>query len=185
MSKKKEKTSLKRKIAASAMSSNAVDLRAEQIKETKKKFLENCRLPETLGFGVGEEAKEVRTAMDAAFSDNVGMDAIFETLADHAVDMGQFPYTSFVGYGVLQQIAQNGMIRNCIKTVADDITRSWITIKGGEETPPGKNCRASKRAGKRLPPAIPFQSSCGEGWLHGRRLHLCPDNAKPRERRRH
>lgn len=138
MSKKKEKTSLKRKIAASAMSSNAADLRAEQIKETKKKFLENCRLPETLGFGVGEEAKEVRTAMDAAFSDNVGMDAIFETLADHAVDMGQFPYTSFVGYGVLQQIAQNGMIRNCIKTVADDITRSWITIKGGEETPPEK-----------------------------------------------
>ena len=120
------------------MSSNAADLRAEQIKETKKKFLENCRLPETLGFGVGEEAKEARTAMDAAFSDNVGMDAIFETLAGHAVDMGQFPYTSFVGYGVLQQIAQNGMIRNCIKTVADDITRSWITIKGGEETPPEK-----------------------------------------------
>lgn len=40
--------------------------------------------------------------------------------------------TSFVGYGALQQIAQNGMIRACVQTVADDITREWITITGDD-----------------------------------------------------
>ncbi len=47
--------------------------------------------------------------------------------------LGQFPTTSFVGYGVLQQIAQNGMIRTCIQTVADDMTREWIQVTGGDD----------------------------------------------------
>ncbi len=41
--------------------------------------------------------------------------------------------TSFVGYGVLQNIAQNGMIRTCIQTVADDMCREWIQVEGGED----------------------------------------------------
>ena len=76
-----------------------------------------------------------RVALDNQFKETVAMDGLYESLTAHAVDMGQFPLTSFVGYGVLQQIAQNGMIRNCIKTVADDCTREWITIKGGDDTP--------------------------------------------------
>lgn len=90
-------------------------------------------LPVTLGTD-----EKTRLAMDAAFFNNCALDSFSDTLAGHAIESGQFPYTSFVGYGVLQQVAQNGMIRNCIKTVADDVTRQWITIKGGEDTAPEK-----------------------------------------------
>lgn len=82
--------------------------------------------------------KSNRVAMDEAFESVGGYSMLFDSLSAHAARMGQFPYTSFVGYGALQQIAQNGMIRNCIKTVADDVTREWITIKGGPDTPPEK-----------------------------------------------
>ena len=138
MGKKKEKAALKRRIAASALSSAAASTDAERVKTIKRQFLDKCHLPETLGFGTSEEGRMARVAMDEAFRNNFAMDSIFESLAGHAAEMGQFPYTSFVGYGALQQIAQNGMIRNCIKTVADDVTRAWITIKGGEDTPPEK-----------------------------------------------
>lgn len=91
------------------------------------------KLPATFG-----NPDETRLALDSALSGTVGFDSICGTLGGHAADMGQFPTTSFVGYGALQQIAQNGMIRNCIKTVADDVTREWITIKGGEDVDPEK-----------------------------------------------
>lgn len=99
----------------------------------RERFEGAFRLPATLG-----SKEDNRVALDESFRSVVGMDSIMETLSDHAVEMGQLPYTSFVGYGVLQQIAQNGMIRNCIKTVADDVTRAWITIKGGDDTDPAK-----------------------------------------------
>lgn len=70
-------------------------------------------------------------ANDSAFS--AGYDCLSQSLVGHAFDEGQFPLTSFVGYGVLENIAQNGMIRACISTVADDMTRRWITIEGGDE----------------------------------------------------
>lgn len=88
-------------------------------------------LPVTLG-----APKTEREKMDLAFDSVGGFQAITDSLAQHASDLGQFPMTSFVGYGVLQQIAQNGMIQNCIATVADDLTREWITITGGDETDP-------------------------------------------------
>ena len=89
----------------------------------------NYGIPATLG-----TTEEARIALDKALTGGVGFDSLLGSLQSHAIDMGQFPVTSFVGYGALQQIAQNGMIRNCIKTVADDCTREWITIKGGEDT---------------------------------------------------
>lgn len=89
------------------------------------------RLPVTLGC-----SKEARVAMDSNFK-GIAEDSV-DSLVSHAVDMGQFPYTTFIGYGALQQVAQNGMIRNCIKTVADDVTRAWITVKGGKNTDPDK-----------------------------------------------
>ena len=52
--------------------------------------------------------------------------------------MGQYPMTSFVGYGALQQIAQQGMIRACIQTVADDMSRKWIKIHGGDNSDPDR-----------------------------------------------
>ena len=57
-----------------------------------------------------------------------GFESLFNTLTEHSLELGQYPITSFIGYGALQQIAQNGMIRACVSTVADDITRKWITI---------------------------------------------------------
>ncbi len=87
-------------------------------------------LPETVGTNA-----ETRAALDGKFFDSLGIDSYVGSLTQHATDMGQFPVTTFVGYGALQQIAQNGMIRNCIKTVADDCTHEWIKITGGADTP--------------------------------------------------
>ena len=71
-----------------------------------------------------------RLAMDSAFEDVGGYSAIFGSLTQHASDLGQFPMTSFVGYGALQQISQLGMIRACVQTIADDMTRLWIDLEG-------------------------------------------------------
>lgn len=51
------------------------------------------------------------------------------SLLQHSFALGQMPQTQFLGYGVLQQIAQNGMIRACVETTADDMTRNWIELK--------------------------------------------------------
>ena len=75
--------------------------------------------PVTLG-----APEEARLAMDAAFDDAGGY-----TLLQHSLALGQFgAMSSFLGYGALQNIAQNGLIRACIETVADDMTRSWIEL---------------------------------------------------------
>ncbi|WP_371343862.1 DUF1073 domain-containing protein [Klebsiella quasipneumoniae] len=52
------------------------------------------------------------------------------TLLQHAFDMGQFPNLgpSFMGYAALSSLTQNGLIRACVETVADDMTREWIEI---------------------------------------------------------
>ena len=96
--------------------------------KTLKDVRRHFSLPVTLG-----APKEVRLAQDSAFDAMGGFTAIYDSLQQHAFDMGQYPITSFVGYGALQQIAQNGMIRACVQTVADDITRKWIDITGGDD----------------------------------------------------
>ena len=83
--------------------------------------------PVTLGVSEKE-----RLAQDEALSDAGFYGAIHRSLQQHGYELGQYPVTSFVGYGALQQIAQNGMIRACVQTVADDITREWITITGDD-----------------------------------------------------
>lgn len=91
-----------------------------------------CGLPKTLATAfVDKESKESqRLAQDD------GASVFHSSLTQHAMDLGQFPMTSFVGYGVLQQIAQNGMIRTCIQTVADDMSRQWIQVTGGDNSDP-------------------------------------------------
>lgn len=74
-----------------------------------------------------------RLAMDSAFDDMGGFNAIYGSLTQHATELGQYPITSFIGYGALQQVAQQGMIRACIQTVADDMTRKWIELEGCED----------------------------------------------------
>lgn len=90
------------------------------------------RLPVTCG-----TTPEVRERMDAAFFEALdhagGIGALHQDLLSHSHELGQTPISAFMGYGALQNISQNGMIRACVQTVADDITKKWIEIKGGEE----------------------------------------------------
>lgn len=102
-------------------------LKAFQSKDDVRKAFS---LPVTLG-----ASEDVRLALDNAFEAVGGFGAIYESLQQHAEDLGQFPVTSFIGYGALQQIAQNGMIRACVQTVADDTTRKWIELRGLEDRP--------------------------------------------------
>lgn len=100
---------------------------ATQLFETVEKVRERFAPPVTLGVSEKE-----RLAQDEALSDAGFYGAIHRSLQQHGYELGQYPMTSFVGYGALQQIAQNGMIRACVQTVADDITREWITITGDD-----------------------------------------------------
>lgn len=94
--------------------------------------LENLFAP-PISLGIPKEERKTPSefASDSAFAG--GFNAFYESLTAHAINLGQYPMTSFVGYGVLQQIAQNGMIRTCIQTVADDMCREWIQVTGGDE----------------------------------------------------
>lgn len=89
------------------------------VEEVKRAF----SLPVTLGAD-----PSFREEANMAFDSAGGFNAIYQSLNQHAGDLGQYPITSFIGYGALQQIAQNGMIRACIQTVADDSTRKWIEL---------------------------------------------------------
>jgi phage-related protein (TIGR01555 family) len=97
----------------------------KNLKSVKKEFA----LPITMSGVSKDEYKEMNMAFDSAG----GFNAIYESLTQHAYDLGQYPITSFVGYGVLQQIAQQGLIRACIQTVSDDLSRKWIKLDGCED----------------------------------------------------
>lgn len=75
-------------------------------------------------------SEEVRLAMDATLADSGAY-----SLIQHTIDAGVGLAPQFMGYGALQNIAQNGLIRACIETVSDDMTRAWITLKreGGKD----------------------------------------------------
>lgn len=51
------------------------------------------------------------------------------SLVQHSVELGQYSGSAgFLGYSALQAIAQSGLIRACIETVSDDMTRAWIDL---------------------------------------------------------
>lgn len=111
-------------IAASLMRPQQAPARHYSIDDVQKLW----GLPDTMG--APDDAKEqLRLAFDA-FG---GFNAVQNSLNAHTHELGQMPVTSFMGYGALQAIAQNGMIRACIQTVADDVTKKWIEVTGGEE----------------------------------------------------
>lgn len=74
---------------------------------------------QTLGAG-----DEIRLAMDAQLE----TDGVY-TLLQHTLQLGQGAAPQFLGYGALQNIAQNGLVRACVETVADDMTRAWIELR--------------------------------------------------------
>ncbi|WP_406020198.1 anti-CBASS protein Acb1 family protein [Succinivibrio sp.] len=96
------------------------------LKEVKEAF----SLPVTMS-GLNQEQ---RNNLNMAFDSAGGFNAIYESLTQHAYDLGQYPITSFVGYGVLQQIAQQGLIRACVQTIADDLSRKWIKLTGCDDS---------------------------------------------------
>mgnify|MGYP005754963993 FL=1 len=95
--------------------------------------LEKVRKAFSLPANASGLSHENRMAMDSSFDAAGGYSAIYESFQQHAAELGQYPLTSFIGYGALQQIAQQGLIRACVQTVADDMTRKWIEIKGGDD----------------------------------------------------
>lgn len=80
--------------------------------------------------------KEAQLAMDSALEA-----AGFYSLLQHGLDMGVYGgMANFLGYAALQNIAQNGLIRACIETVSDDMTRNWIEFtREGEKDDQDKN----------------------------------------------
>lgn len=104
-------------------------LAKDALKRVRKTGGNPFALPVTRGC-----SEQTRLAMDESLKQGCAFDSFSDSLMGHTAEWGQFPTESFIGYGALQQIAQNGMIRNCIKTVADDVTRQWITIKGGDDS---------------------------------------------------
>lgn len=78
--------------------------------------------PRTLGVSA-EQREAVRMAMDGALADA----GVYEVIRD-GFDGAAF-WPRFMGYGALQNIAQDGLIRACVETVADDMTRAWIELK--------------------------------------------------------
>lgn len=75
---------------------------------------------------LGKPDKDAQMANDEACAYAWG-------LLSHSLELGQMPTTaSFLGYPALQDIAQNGLIRACIETVADDMTRDFGKIKSEE-----------------------------------------------------
>lgn len=71
-------------------------------------------------------SEATRLAMD----EQLAADGVY-TLLQHTLHLGQAAAPQFMGYAALQNISQNGLIRACVETVADDMTRAWIRLKGG------------------------------------------------------
>lgn len=95
---------------------------AELQEDEVRRFLS---LPVTLA-----SDEEERKNFGMAFDSMGGISTMYQSLQSHTVALGQIPLSGFVGYGFLQKIAQNGMIRNCIKATSDDLTREWIELEG-------------------------------------------------------
>ena len=74
---------------------------------------------------LGAPNEETVLAMDHAMEER-GVYGLLQ----HGFELGQYGACSnFLGYGALQNIAQNGLIRACIETVADDMTRNWVEFQ--------------------------------------------------------
>lgn len=92
---------------------------------------------------LGKPDENARMANDEACSYAWG-------LLSHSLELGQMPSTaSFMGYPALQDIAQNGLIRACIETVADDMTRDFGTVES-EESERSEDVKLMNEALKRF-----------------------------------
>lgn len=74
--------------------------------------------------------KDAQIAMDS----NLEQSGVYD-LIQHSWHMGLglgAGTTSFLGYAFLSTLQQNGLIRAGIETVADEMTRKWVEVKGAQ-----------------------------------------------------
>lgn len=95
--------------------SSVVDALPLDIKDIK-----SALMPARSLAGNKEHYQELDGAMDAAFAGNIV--PVFEQSILSS-------FVSFVGYGALQQLSQDALIRLCIQTRTDEMLRAWIDIK--------------------------------------------------------
>ena len=68
-------------------------------------------------------SEEIQLACDHALED-----AGVYGLLQHSINLGQMPLSSFMGYGALQQMCQNALIRTCISTLCKDMIRAGFKL---------------------------------------------------------
>ena len=123
---------------------------------------------------LGAPNEETVLAMDRAMEDR----GVY-TLLQHGFELGQYGACSnFMGYGALQNIAQNGLIRACVETVADDMTRAWIELQqeGEDDSEDGEvqeRIERLDRAMKRLNlQKVMHEAAAKTGYYGGCLLYL-------------
>lgn len=81
-------------------------------------------------FTLGNPPEDVQVTLDKCFSP-------VETLLDHSLsELGAEGIPSFVGYGVLTGLAQNGLIRAGVEMRAKEMTRAWgELVREGNDKP--------------------------------------------------
>lgn len=135
---------------------------------TTKQIREMFQPPRTLGAN-----EQARVALDSRLE----ADGCY-SLLQHSLQMGMYgSMASFLGYGALQNIAQNGMIRACVETVADDMTRNWIELtREGEDNTSAEadeQIKALQEEMKRLELQKVFHEACSmTGYYGGCLLYL-------------
>lgn len=91
--------------------------RADRMRKMSLKQVRKAFAPQkTLGVSDGEYM-----ACDHALESSG-----FYSLLQHSINLGQLPAGQFMGYGALQQLAQNSLIRTCISIPCKDMLRGEI-----------------------------------------------------------
>lgn len=112
----------------------------------------------SLGCKDAEHWKELDGAMDAAISGSVTPTFEFSALSS---------FVTFLGYGVLQQLSQDALIRLCIQTRTDEMLRAWIEIKCDDEEKKEalERAIAEKNVRERLSQALTLMGLMGGSYL--------------------
>lgn len=150
----------------SASTRDALDLSREAVL-TAEQVRREWGPPATLG-----APDKVRMALDSRLES----EGVY-SLLQHSMALGVYGATpSFMGYGALQNLAQNGMVRACIETVADDMTRAWIefTQEDAEDAEPDSERLAQiKKESDRLKlQDVMHDACCMTGYYGGCLLYL-------------
>lgn len=127
--------------------------------ETNEKDLRALLKPARSLAGDAKHYEKLDGAMDAAFAGGIVPKVEWSAISS---------FVSFVGYGVLQQLSQDALIRLCIQTRTDEMLRSWIDIKCDDEERKKKLESEIARIGLR---ETPFEGTHNDG-VDGRRLFV-------------